>query len=486
MAASRRPLETKAHDSHQPETALLFLRDLLKTRHARETLGILIPEIAALWAGDNPLKKGIARPLGKVFAEGVRSGQRNGARDVPSPDALAGRIDTVLPVLVDTLASIADSVLSGIEDLPAERRAAVFKAILGAGADDRFGALTTRALQLVAGLHQSHPRLITEAVMPVFRAWYEKTDFGELRDFLDGATEDAAALAEALNDLLWTYPAKLVLILSLLPDMANAVVGIAAESVSRFNAVSPDLVADIVLSLLRQVDGEAVGKCVAELAELTRKLHTGSALIGEPGRPRFLDDLARLLASAAPYIDGKTLAKARVALAEDREAIRRTIADTVFQHPEIGLAQLRCYAKRINPDIRSCHHQLSLLEEQPEGELSEALREGFSSVDVQAAAEIANLASLLFNRLCEASPGTLETLAAQFTDVLDLEEVQSAADHVVTALGQTLRPVGRAVLPGMIRELCAWMSPEDDFYEAEMAQARQALRTLLNGEEGSA
>ena len=55
----------------------------------------------------------------------------------------------------------------------------------------------------------------------------------------------------------------------------------------------PDLLADIVISFLKELDGAAVAELGNELTEIVRKIHTGSALLGEPGRSPAPRDLLR-------------------------------------------------------------------------------------------------------------------------------------------------------------------------------------------------
>jgi hypothetical protein len=88
-----------------------------------------------------------------------------------------------------------------------------------------------------------------------------------------------------INEELWRYPAKVVCILSMLPTLSNTALKGLRETAAPLNRMAPDLLADVVISLIRNVDAKEISGIVNELAELVRKIHTGSALIGEPGKP---------------------------------------------------------------------------------------------------------------------------------------------------------------------------------------------------------
>jgi len=399
-------------------------------------LSLVAPELVRIWADKNPLKNKISGPLEKIIRNGF----------LPEPEEN-------------------------------------YSSLLGSA--ENIGKLITIAARTLTKVHESNPDFLARTFEPGFKKFIEGIDFGELRDLMDGSADDIAALVKMANDVAWLYPAKLVLTLSFIPDIVNGMLLIVKESVSRFNQTSPDIVADIVLSLVRKIDGRSAGKCFNELIELIRSIHTGSALIGDPGTPKFLQDISKLFQDAAEFVDGEVLAKARVALAEDREAISNATIDVLKENPDLWLKQLMRYADIINPGIRSKSYRMSALEELPEEDLTAAVDNGISDLDMQEAAEVMNLFSTLFNRVHSLKPAILEKLATQFVNALDLYELKDAAGRMMTDLGESFRPAGRAILPHLIKAVCGIMEPADDEYEDDMAEVREMLRTVLAGEEAS-
>ncbi|MBW1894462.1 MAG: hypothetical protein JRI91_12320 [Deltaproteobacteria bacterium] len=418
------------------QTISLFVQEVLNTKESRHLLSLIAPELVRMWADKNPLKNKISGPLERIIRNGF----------LPEPE--------------ENYSSLLDS----------------------AG---NIGKLVTIAARMLTKIHESNPDFLARTFEPGFKKFIEGIDFGELRDLMDGSADDIAALVKMANDVAWLYPAKLVLTLSFIPDIVNGMLLIVKESVNRFNQTSPDIVADIVLSLVRKIDGRSAGKCFNELIELIRSIHTGSALIGDPGTPKFLQDISKLFTDAAEFVDGEVLAKARVALSEDREAICNTTTDVLKENPDLWLKPLMRYADIINPGIRSKSYRLSALEELPEEDLTIAVNNGISDLDMQEAAEVINLFSTLFNRVRSLKPAILETLVTQFVNALDLYEVKDAAGRMMTDLGESFRPAGRAIIPHVVKAVCRIVEPADDEYEDDMAEAREMLRAVLVGEEAS-
>ena len=110
-------------------------------------------------------------------------------------------------------------------------------------------------------------------------------DFGEIKETVDGSAENITALAGMINEEMWQYPAKMVCLLSLLPALGNIVSAPSVKTIGPINNLAPDLLTDVILSLVRDIDGKSIGMLVNELCELVRKIHTGSALIGDTGKP---------------------------------------------------------------------------------------------------------------------------------------------------------------------------------------------------------
>jgi hypothetical protein len=464
------PSDNAREGSHH--TLATALQALMKTPAMRETLSILIPEVVQLWAGDHRLKNKITGPIGKSIQQGLRP---EIARDEAQAGGVMPEIITYLMAALEATAQAFD----GFSPEEKEKRIKAFFAHFGTG---QTGRILTRVMHALHDLHGANPTALAEAMTPVLQQWIVKTDFGALRDAADTMAPEIRALAIGINDILWRYPSKLVLSLSFLPDLMNLVAVCLGETIGRFNRAAPDLVADILLSLVRSLDGQSFGAALNELTELVRKIHTGSALIGEPGAPRLQEDLRQLAEGIAEQLDSRTYWAARVALAEDKEVLRRSLAAVLADHPDVITEGIKTYAARQNPVWRTRRQGLEALEAVPDDDLGNALEEGVSDLDLQELGEIVNLSGVLANRLMALKPELIGSLAEQVVASLDMAEVETALSDILKATGPPLRPIWRAVLPEILSETCRILEPAEDEYEERMTEVRQQLRSLLVGE----
>jgi hypothetical protein len=92
------------------------------------------------------------------------------------------------------------------------------------------------------------------------------------------------------------------------------------ETLKPINNLAPDLLGDVVFSLVDDIDGKNIGMLINELCELVRKIHTGSTLLGEQGKPQLPNTLSRLTCETMSTVDINLLLKARTLLAEIKGA----------------------------------------------------------------------------------------------------------------------------------------------------------------------
>ena len=67
---------------------------------------------------------------------------------------------------------------------------------------------------------------------------------------------------------------------------------------------APDLLTDVVLSLANEIDAKQTAELTNELLEAVRKLHTGSALLGETSRTKFEQVFDRLFGEFTEALEG--------------------------------------------------------------------------------------------------------------------------------------------------------------------------------------
>ena len=489
-------IQNPSRSKHEGDDAMSsLLVEIVQTREARQLLGTLIPQVIHIWAGDGHgalgvkagIKKLVSRQVGKSIKKALlRDGDIYKAKEFhslcESPEFLQNFSDQ-LPELLNGVVDVICSIGKNIEKLSVVQKTQLLDGLISNIGKGRTGELLTTYTRIINEIHQNEPTFFAEKLAPAFRNWAEQADFGEIKELLDNSAGDVIAIIKMVNDVMWDYPAKILLLMSLLPGIANIATASLKDTMMRFNDLSHDMVTDIVLSFLREIDGQTIGRLINEVNELIRKLSTGSALLGEPGNPLFPQDLSRILEDALSTLDGELFWKARIAISEGKESVNKTIVDALRNNPELIMLQLDRLSALGNCRIRAMSRKMEFVEGLPEEDVADAVSRGISEFDAQEMGEIFNLMALLANRMRKLKPELAPALVAQFVDSLDLSELQDTIKWIVDDLSEALRPLARVFIPQLVKGVCGWLTPEDDDNNEEVEMAINQIRSLLQNEE---
>ena len=342
------------------------------------------------------------------------------------------------------------------------------------------GKLITAWSARVDADHAEDPACHARAREHSIRAFVENTDFGEVCGMVQGSQECVVKTVEVFNEQLWKYPAKVASILGAVLAAMNTSIRAVRELMRPVEKnVGPDLLADLVLSLLKGIDARSAGELSNSALELVRRLHTGSLLLGRAGRPLFQVYLTELLKGAASRIDPQLLAKARIALAEDRQSVSSALADTMEENPELALALVSTLGATGNSAIRSRASRLKVLSALDQGRLNQAAAMAGSELDTFEAAEFVNTLFLLINRLHDANPDLFASVARSVADSLDPQEVRQTLQWLVPELIDAFQPVLAEVMPVIVGGLCDMIGPESGCASPEQEHAISRLRAVL-------
>lgn len=449
----------------RPQSTLLdeMARAFVHTNEFKTIIRSVGPEVASQWAGKNPLKK-IAAGLA------AKSIQKSFAKDAVE-----------LPSLVNSILGVLDSALKDAGALTNEEKSRL-TATLTAGIDTGIiGSIITHLAVLVNNAHAAKPVFISDNDRGNFRRFIEAVDFGEIKEAVDASHDEFTAMVRMANEEMWRYPAKVICLFSLLPTAVNMTVSAVKETLKPLHAQAPDIVADVIFSLMRSLDGKAAGELVNDLSEVVRQIHTGSALIGDQGLPQFSADLRILLADFASTLNPEVLVKARTALAQDMETIRNTWTETMAARPDLFLSELQQMAERRNPAIRAARREVDLLAGMPEADVNNALSTGLSDLDTQELGETINTVLRLLNSLSRTNPEAIPRVLAGVAATIDTDELKDAAAWIVPAAVNAVKPLSGAVMPSVLRGLAELLTPEPGADKDEMAAAIAELKTVLQG-----
>lgn len=463
------------------------VRKLLHTREVRRLLGTILPEALTVYAGNSRFRKVVARMarrhLSKSFSRAEDISENRKIEALFADEAFVRDAARALPDMVTSLLNAADTAAAAIERLETNEKTALVGELVSRMGAGRTGGLITRGCRIINDIHTDDPEFFARTLAPGFRQWIGSVDVGELKEAVDNSTADVRAFAVMVNDALWEYPAKVVLLLSLLPSVVNMTTASLDISVKRLNDLPPDLLADVVMSITREIDASHTGHLINELAELARKIHTGSALLGEPGSPQLPRLFSGKIEEMAGHLDPVVLWKARLAMAETGAAMNHAMTDAVNRRPDVKRLSMQTGPKITNIRVKTANRALSYWDGVDDDETAESFAETLSAYDVQEFAEAVNGALRIFNRLGASKPKLISRFIDQFTAAIDDDELAEAASSLFGDADGGVSDAARASVPQMVQWVAGVLAPADDAYEDEAQQAREALQNLFAGEE---
>jgi hypothetical protein len=463
------------------------LADILQTREVRQTLSGILPDLLNALAADGTFGRFVMKLAGNYLTR-----QLSRPRDIFNEKELSNlfndpqfikNLSKPLPDLINGLFDMVAVMAKTVAEMPGAEKTQIFGDIITKTSAGHTGEIITQACRIINDIHKENPEFFARALEPGFTKWVESVDFGEIREMVDNFGTDGRALITMANHVLWQYPAKVVLLLSLLPSLVNFLTEAIDISAGKLNELPPDMLTDVILSFARDINTGSVAGVVNQLAEITRKIHTGSALLGEPGAPRLPKVVSDMMEAIIGRTDPVTFWKAKIALAETGAVMDQAVAAAVNSRPEFKQLHMAMGPKLTNIRLRSLNQKLCAWESIDDDEMAESFARRLAVYDVQEMAEIVNNTLRIINRLGEEKPALFTEFAGQMATAVDADELAETTRHLFNGAGNAFHPVARAFVPGLVVWICDVIKPVDDEFEGDAARARRALRSLLATQE---
>jgi len=348
------------------------------------------------------------------------------------------------------------------------------------GISANLGKLLTIWATKVNAEHAEDPLCHAETRGERVQSFLSNTDFGEIREMVENSEECFLKTVETFNTQLWKYPAKVGSIMGTLLAAVNTAIRSSREMFKPIEKnVGPDLLADLVLSLLKGLNARETAELTNSLCEFIRRLHTGNYLLAKAGKPLFQIYLTTLLREALPNIDPVLLKKAKIALAEDREAISNALADAMSDNPEIMMEMISAYGSTKTPHIKGASRKIRFFEEMDQDQLADATAKGLSDLDTFEIAEIINGSLRTINAIHESRPEIFSTIACSVADSVDSQELRASADWIIPEFVEANRTVIEAFMPAIINSLCDLLCPPGGITDEKHLSAFANLKTAL-------
>jgi len=458
----------------------------IETREVRRALANILPDLLKIFAGDRRFKKFIMKLVGKYLNRSLSRPEdvfeKNELQSLFNDEQFIRHIAEPIPDIINGLFGVIVASVETIEKLETGDKKEIFGDLISKISTGQTGELITRGCRILNDIHKDDPEFFTKNLAPGFQKWIESVDFAELKEMAENSATDVRAFVVMANQVMWQYPSKVVLLLSLLPTVVNMLSDALDISVGCLNDLPPDLLTDVVLSFLNEIDTKPITGLINELAELVRKIHTGSALLGEPGTPQLPNLLSKKIEEFYDQTDPVTLWKAKIALAETKATLGVSVAEAENARPNFKHLSMIKRPEISNIRIKALNRKLAAWDAENDEDLTKSWAQHLAAYDIQDLAEVVNNTLRIINRLGDENPEILSGLAAQFANAIDDYELSEAAKKMFKA-GNAIQPLARAFVPGLVSWVCNVIKPADDAYENEAAQAREALGSLFATEE---
>ncbi len=301
------------------------------------------------------------------------------------------------------------------------------------------------------------------------------TDFGEVLELVGKAEEGVKPAMDTFNEALWTYPTKFTSVAAMLAPLYRTGVRLLNEFLAPIlNDVGPDLIADIIMTILRESDSVGFVKLTDGLNELVRRIHTGSLLIGKGDKSKLdmsLDDLMQAYHGVKDLYLQKMMP---VYWGEIRESIANASERSLRDNEELFLAQIASIGSAKSSDIKVRNARLRLYESVDQEKLGEVMSENLKDFDTYEAAELINGFCRFLNQVHEAQPGILGSLVTGVVDSVSVNEVSRTAEWLVPDVVDAVKPLVAAIMPELLKALSDLI--RDDLYVDE--KYREAVKDL--------
>ena len=234
----------------------MMIKELASTAEFRAVAKGLARQLLADWSAQDPFNRLVAGRVEKWIIKGLAAlAEQNTETSDPwkNPDMPAA-IAKDVPLLINAILGTAIRLSEGRQHLPPECRREMFQSTLKGIDTGLLGRWLSLQIQNVSDL-TADPEGFAEALEHPIRNLIASLDFGELKEAMEGSEEAIVASVRMVNTTIWDYPAKFICLASLLPTVANIILRSARETLVPLHAQAPDVLADVVFSLLRSLNG---------------------------------------------------------------------------------------------------------------------------------------------------------------------------------------------------------------------------------------
>ncbi len=463
-----------------------FIKLALSTDEVQQLTRAVSSELLQSWAEKSWIKKRIAKRVEKKLHTHFQSENKDFTTEIISfleEQNLAPVLLSQLPLGINGMIDVSLALMRDLEKLSAQEKTELAGKIIDKTTLHKSGELLTGTAAFLNEIHNGSPTFFTEKMAPHLNQWLVQTDFGELREALEKSEEDVIAWISAINESLSQSPAKMVCLYSCVPLLINIGVAGVLNSLVVHNTMAPEILADILCSLVKDIKTQPIGFLLNESNELLRKILTGSALLSDSGGSVLSKVLAEKTTAIHKELDFDLVYKVQKMLAKAREQYESDLIEKSKHNPDQAIAYFR---RLITPFIdapRTWNRKIAAIEELlTDEQISEETARCIAEIDVPELAETVNLFLTMVNTISPMLSEKGTNPMAQFVSALDVSEVSETIKMMTDDTVKSLKPIANEVMPHLVRGVTELLRPEAGENNTELAAALAEFRSVISQE----
>ncbi|NCO59666.1 MAG: hypothetical protein COX16_09680 [Deltaproteobacteria bacterium CG23_combo_of_CG06-09_8_20_14_all_51_20] len=412
-----------------------ILKRLLETKEFRSFVAEAAPALLDLWAGNRVICGILSRAAGRRIKRGLLAKEAPCLSDLLSEPEIVREILKDAAPIIPGLARKVSEVFSALDRLTPQAQAEVISEFIERARIHDAGRLITEVFHVLNRLRDSDPALFTERLAEALKGIVRQTDFGEIREAIEKSKPFLASITTQVLDELFAYPGKVLILLSFIPDVAAAAIEVLRGFLCRINEMPPDLVCDIAASYCERLYPSAISDLANQVAEIIRKLQTGSALLGEVGAPRLSTLFSNFIGRLYDDIDKEVLLKAAGAANEISAAWHEAEVSGRMRNPDLmaGIAASR--ARAFSYRMRGLSRSFAADEDMAPPEQEVFAEAVLASLDLRDAAEALNSAFRRILFLWDKRPELCGKVLVEGIETIDETSLLSLVDRLLDAAG---------------------------------------------------
>jgi hypothetical protein len=385
---------------------------------------------------------------------------------IADTDSFRNVCTSLLPELLNTVPRAFNTIGQSFSKESPSEQSAILSDIFQRIDFDKWAETVQTWILLSHSVEKENNQFLAQNFLPAITSFLNKIDFSDLKDMLKQTSSDINTLSETLNSMLWKYPAKMVLLCSIIPLVGNTSCMVARNTLKHFNEVPPDILADILISIIKEFDIKFFAQVIDELAELARKLHTGAALIGEPGADALSQQIRVMFEKLTENVNAKNVFKAKMAIEHIKNSIWNAWFASISESEERLSQAINLWFDKKNQSIRQFSQLTSILDTISEKQLTETFGNQFHDLEMTEVAEIINQLLKLLLRLEQVTPDALHAALFQWMESLDTDSIETMNENLAQPLMNALAPIIQKIAPHLIHSFCDIIDTDEDLSSA--------------------